>query len=309
MADKKITVAQDIVWRLEALGFDIFTAAMRMLGLERASAFGGWLLRTLGPLGGTHRLARRNIELAFPEKDVAWREQVLADQWENLGRAFAEFPLMDQVTVQNGRVEVDGIEQLQAITAGGRAVVFISGHLSNWEVMPIAIFGAGVTCQITYRAANNPYVDKRFKESRRRYGVRLFAPKGSDGSRELLNAMAKGESVALMNDQKFNGGVAAPFFGRLAHTSPGPTRLALRFGTVLQPLSVTRLDGVRFRITVHPPIDPAVSGDRGADIAAGVAAVNAFVEARIREHPSEWFWVHKRWANAVYDGMEEVSLS
>ena len=42
---------------------------------------------------------------------------------------------------------------------------------------------------------------------------------------------------------------------------------------------------------------------------AGVAAVNAFVEARIREHPSEWFWVHKRWANAVYDGMEEVSLS
>jgi len=94
--------------------------------------------------------------------------------------------------------------------------------------MAAAIVDAGVTCQMTYRAANNPYVDERIKKSRERYGVKLFAPKGGEGARELLEAMERGESVALMNDQKFNGGIAAPFFGQPAHTAAGPSRLALR---------------------------------------------------------------------------------
>jgi len=289
MIASRASLMQDLVWRLEALGFDLFSAAMRLIGVEAASSFGGLLLRTLGPLTGAHKTARRNLEIAFPASDPAWRAKVLADQWENVGRAFAEFPLMDKIRPSTGRVEMVNIERLHTIAQNRTAVVFVSGHLSNWEVMPAAIVDSGVICQITYRAANNPHVDARIKKSRFRYGVRLFAPKGGDGARELLEAMKRGESVALMNDQKFNGGVAAPFFGHLAHTAPGPTRLALRFGTVLQPMSVQRVKGARFR-----------------DIEAGVKAVNAFVEARVRERPEEWFWVHKRWANAVYDGTESA---
>ena len=306
MAKAKNPWGQDLAWRLEALGFDLFTGLVRLMGVDVASAFGGWLIRSLGPVSGTHRLARRNIELAFPEKDAAWREKVLADQWENLGRAFAEFPLMDKIRPSTGRVEMVNVERMREISKDGKPVVFVSGHLSNWEVMPAAIVDSGVICQITYRAANNPYVDARIKKSRFRYGVRLFAPKGGDGARELLEAMDRGESVALMNDQKFNGGVAAPFFGHLAHTAPGPSRLALRFGTVLQPMSVQRTMGAYFRAVVHEPIEIPHTGNRSEDIAAGVRAVNAFVEARIRENPHEWFWVHKRWANAVYDGTEDA---
>jgi len=307
MTKIKTPLVQDLAWRLEAVGFDLFTGLVRLLGVDAASAFGGWLIRTLGPLSGaTHRLARRNIELAFPDNDSAWREQVLADQWENLGRTFFEIPVMERVLPSTGRVELLNGERLHQIAAGGRPVVFVSGHFSNWEVMPAAIVDSGVICQMTYRATNNPYVDDRIKKSRFRYGVRLFAPKGGDGSRELLKAMNRGESVALMNDQKFNSGVAAPFFGHLAHTAPAPTRLALRFGTVLQPMSVQRIKGARFRAVVHEPIELPHTGNRSEDIAAGVRAVNAFVEARIRERPSEWFWVHKRWANAVYDGTEDL---
>lgn len=307
MTKMKTPLGQDLAWRLEAVGFDLFTGLVRLLGVDAASAFGGWLIKTLGPLSGaTHRLARRNIELAFPDKDSAWREQVLADQWENLGRTFFEIPVMERVLPSTGRVELVNGERLHQIAAGGRAVVFVSGHFSNWEVMPAAIVDSGVFCQMTYRATNNPYVDDRIKKSRFRYGVRLFAPKGGDGSRELLKAMERGESVALMNDQKFNSGVAAQFFGHQAHTAPAPTRLALRFGTVLQPMSVQRIKGARFRAVVHEPIELPHTGNRSEDIAAGVRAVNAFIEARIRERPSEWFWVHKRWANAVYDGTEDL---
>ena len=271
MSEKRQPWVQDLLWRLEALGFDLFIGAVRLMGVDRASDFGGWLGRTFGPMSGAHKVATRNLKLAFPDKDAAWHETILREQWDGLGRSFAEFPLMDKILPSTGRVEVINKERLVEIAENRIPVVFVSGHLSNWEVMPAAIVDSGVVCEMTYRAANNPYVDKRIKESRFRYGVRLFAPKGGDGARELLEGMKQGKSVALMNDQKFNSGVAAPFFGHLAHTAPGPTRLAIRFGTVLQPMSVQRLKGARFRAVVHDPIVPPKTGDRTADIEAGGA--------------------------------------
>ncbi|WP_286774492.1 hypothetical protein, partial [Sphingomonas sp. 66-10] len=79
----------------------------------------------------------------------------------------------------------------------------------------------------------------------------------------------------------------------------------LRFGTVLQPMSVQRLKGATFRAVVHDPIEVPNTGDRSADIKAGVDAVNAFMEARIRERPEEWFWVHRRFPNEVYAALAE----
>ena len=75
---------------------------------------------------------------------------------------------------------------------------------------------------------------------------------------------------------------------------------AIRFDTVLQPMSVQRIKGARFRAVVHDPIVLKQTGDRSADIADGVAQFNAFMEERIRERPAEWFWVHKRWPAEVY---------
>ena len=300
MSDKRRPWAQDLLWRAEALGFDLFIGVVRLLGVDAASAFGGWLGRTVGPLSGAHKVATRNLKLAFPDKDEAWRTAMLRAQWDGLGRTFAEFPLMDKILPSTGRVEVVNQERLFQIAAEKVPVVFVSGHLSNWEVMPAAIVDSGVVCEMTYRAANNPYVDERIKASRFRYGVRLFAPKGGDGARELLEGMKQGKSVALMNDQKFNTGVEGLFFGHPVRTAPGPSRLAIRFGTVLQPMSVQRVKGARFRAVVHDPIQLPNTGDRTADIEAGVKLVNAFMEERIRERPEEWFWVHRRWPNEVY---------
>ena len=300
MSHPRPSFAQDLLWRLEAAAYVAVFGLLRLMDIETASALGGWLALRLGPLTGSHKVVQRNLRLAFPELSEAERERIARAQWDNLGRSTFELPFMEELQPHRGRVEMVGAERLEEIRTSGKPVVFISGHFSNWEVMPCAIVDAGITCQMTYRAANNPYVDKLIRDARARYGVQLFAPKGSDGSRELLAAMKRGESVALMNDQKFNGGVAAPFMGQLAHTAAGPTRLALRFGAVLQPMSVERLPRARFRVIVHPPIELEKTGAREADLEAGVARVNAFVEAQVRARPLEWFWVHKRWSNEAY---------
>jgi KDO2-lipid IV(A) lauroyltransferase len=300
---KRTGLRQDLIWRLEAVGFAGFIGFMRLLGVERASGLGGWLLRTLGPKTGTQKTVMRNLRIAFPGMSAEDREALALAQWEQTGRAFAETALMDRLVAEN-RIEVIGRERLEAVRESGRPVVFVGGHFANIETLAATIVGAGVPCQITYRAANNPYVDAQIRAARARYGVTLFAPKGGDGARELLAGMGRGESVALMNDQKFSEGPEVRFFGQPVNAAPGPSRLALRFGTVLQPMSVTRLPGVRFRVTLYEPIELEKTGDRSADIARGVQAITTFIEDRVRESPADWFWVHKRWPDRVYAALE-----
>ena len=301
MATLNHSYVSKIVWMLEACLFGAVSAAARSVPVDSASKFGAWLFPRLGPLTPAHRVAARNLRLVFPEASDAEINHLLRAQWAELGRTAAEYTVLDRIVADPGRVQVEGAERLAAIAAGAGPVVFISGHFSNFELMPAAIIKAGVDCQITYRAMNNPIVDRMVRENRFRYGVRLFAPKGLDGARELMRGLGRGESVALMNDQKFNGGIAAPLFAHLAHTAPGPATFALRFGIPIQPMSVQRVgDTARFKVIVHEPIVLADTGDRTADIETGVRRINAFIEDRVRARPAEWFWVHKRWPGEMY---------
>ncbi len=293
-------MAQDILWRLEAMAFDVVIAFARILPVDMVSDFGAWFFKALGPLTGAHRVAETNLRIVFPEASEAEIARLLVEQWDNTGRTFLELLIMDRIIGAPDRVEVVNGQRLEEIAAKQEPVVFVSGHFSNFEVMPATIVNSPVQCQITYRAMNNPHVEKRVRDYRFRYGVRYFAPKGGDGARELLAALGRGESVALMNDQKFNGGVAAPLFGLMAHTAPGPSRLALRFNTVLQPMSVQRKHKARFHVVVHDPIHLEHTGNMTADIEAGVRQVNTFIEERVRERPAEWFWTHKRWPSETY---------
>lgn len=285
---------------MQSVAFSGLFFVLRALGVDNASAFGGALLRSLGPLTGTQKTVLRNLKIAFPDMSEEERLKLARDQWEQTGRTFAELAVMDRLTPQSGRVEVVGMERLEALRDSGKPAVLISGHIANFEVMAAVIMHAGVPCQITYRAANNPYVDAKIRAARARYGIRLFAPKG-DGTRELVAGMKRGDSIALLVDQKYNEGPEVQFFDEPVNASPGAARLAMKFDTVMQPLSVVRLKGARFRVTAHEPITVPKTGDKAADIVAGVQAANRFVEDRVRERPVDWFWVHKRWPQKVYD--------
>src|SRR3569623_1253490 len=112
MADKDATALRRLGWRLEALGFDLVGGLVRLLPVDWASAMGGWVVRTLGPLFPEHRTADLNLRLAFPELDAAGRRRIIMQHWDNLGRTAAEFPLVLRIVQDPSRVEVIGGERL-----------------------------------------------------------------------------------------------------------------------------------------------------------------------------------------------------
>jgi KDO2-lipid IV(A) lauroyltransferase len=293
--------AAPIAWRhrAEAWGAALFFAAMRALPLDAASALGGLLGRSVGPRLGVSRRARRNLRAAFPELPVAAVDRIVRGMWDNLGRVAAEYPHLVRLRVfaADGRVAVAGLEHLDQAIAAGRPAILFGGHLGNWEIAALAAgqYGSarGTEFAQIYRAANNPLVDRIV--ARCRGGASEFIPKGAVASRRALAALRRGAHLTLLVDQKLNDGIAVPFFGRPAMTAPALAVLALHFGCSVLPVRVERRRGANFRLTIEPPLPLPDSGDRAADIATLMRAVNRTLEGWIREAPEQWFWVHSRW--------------
>jgi KDO2-lipid IV(A) lauroyltransferase len=119
--------------------------------------------------------------------------------------------------------------------------------------------------------------------------------KGPRGTRRIFTLLRRGKAAFLLVDQKTNEGVAAPFFGQDAMTTPAPAGLALRMGAALVCISNQRLKGARFRMRVHPAIRFTPTGNYDDDVRALTARINREIEDCVRENPSQWLWIHRRW--------------
>ena len=274
------------------LGFALFGA----LPLETASSAGGRLMHWLGPKLPVSNTARRNLALAFPDYGPSEIEDIVVRMWENIGRSAAETPHLAEFHCyrDGGRIEVVGAEYLDQVRDDGIAGVFASAHLANFELLGLSATQRGIDLVNTYRAANNPHVDKLIMRVREKARGR-HAAKGAGGGREIVRALRAGDHVAILIDQKHNDGIAVPFFGRDAMTNPSVAQLALKYECPLIPVHIARLHGTRFRITIHPPINLKPTNDPSADAYAAMAHINAMLEGWIKENPEQWFWVHRRW--------------
>jgi KDO2-lipid IV(A) lauroyltransferase len=285
--------------RLEAAAAAAGLRLLRALGPVAASNLGGAVARRIGPLLPVSRVADANLRMALPELDAAARRAVIVGVWDNLGRTVAELPHVGALrsTASGPGWELVGGEILADLRARGGPVVLFSAHLGNWEVLPIAAASFGIALATFYRAPSNPRTDLMLRDLRQSASgleARLFA-KGGAGARGALAHLREGGFLGMLLDQKMNDGIAVPFFGRPAMTAPAAAAFALRFGCPLVPAHVERLGPARFRIVVEPPLTFPVGGDRTADIAAIMAAVNATLERWVRARPVEWLWLHRRW--------------
>lgn len=279
-------------------GARIALAIFGTLSLDRASDFGGWLGRKLGPRFGVRKHALANLQRAMPELSPEQQAAALDAMWDNLGRVVAEYAHLAKIGADieagNGRVEIVGSEHITAIRQSASPAIFFSAHYGNWELLGLTATRHGLPLVQVYRAANNPLTEEMLQELRQSVGGRLV-PKGMQAAREMLKALKQNESLAMLVDQKLSTGIAVPFFGHDAMTAPAIAELALRANCPIVPAYVERLGGARFRVVVEAPIRLENTGDRERDVYTAMLLINRRIESWIRARPGHWFWVHKRW--------------
>jgi len=275
-----------------ALAFGVYYG-VRMLPMDAASSLGGAFARVIGPMLPLQRVARANLRAAFPEKSAAEIGKILGGMWDNLGRTFFEYPHLSEI-IAAGRVEITGQEHARALQTDGRAGLFWSGHIGNWEITTAGAGSIGLTMHRIFRRPNNTRIEWMFRKNRDLAKGELL-PKGSAGARRALALLKRGEHLGMLVDQKMNDGIAVPFFGRDAMTAPALAAFALRFSCPIAAVRATRLQGARFRLEIYPPYVLEPTGDRRADELAAMTEVNRTLEGWIRDNPEQWLWVHRRW--------------
>jgi len=280
----------------ESAGFFLLMYFFKLLGIDRASATGGFIGRHVFYRLPPASTARANLKAAYPDKRRDEIETIVQSVCESLGRVVAEYPHLDKFKLgPEGRILVEGREHIDAALRTGKGVMFISGHFANWETMPITATQLGLEGAIVYRPPNNPYVDRYISRMRASGGPKEQITKSASGTRRIFTLLRRGKAILMLVDQKTWQGVPAPFFGRDAMTTPVPASLALKMGAILLPASAERLDGARFCVRIYPAIEFEPSGNAERDVLALTAKVNAVIESIVRERPAQWLWTHHRW--------------
>jgi KDO2-lipid IV(A) lauroyltransferase len=282
-----------VKYLIEAAAVIFLFAIFKVLPLDLASAIGSFLGRTIGPFLSAQKIADNNLSMIFPDLSQPEKNKILRDMWDNLGRNAVELPHLPGKQLFN-RMTVKGIENLPP---PGQAAIFFSGHFGNWELTYPIAHRNGLTVTLIYRSANNPYVDNIVAAIRATQSTNML-PKGPQGGIKLARAIKQGSTLAMLVDQKMNEGIAVPFFGRDAMTAPAIAEFALRYNMPLIPARAIRTKGCHFEATVYPPLQYEKTGDHEKDVLNIMTKINATLEGWIREYPSQWFWVHRRWPKA-----------
>jgi len=271
-----------------------FIVFFKLLGIDAASAVGGFIGRHVFYRLGPAKTARENLRTAYPGMREAEIEKTVRAVCENLGRVVGEYPHLEKLKIGT-RIEVVGKEIGDAAVATGKGVMFISGHFAHWETMPITAEQLGYDGSIVYRPPNNPFVDRWLARKRAAVGPKEQIGKGAHGLRRIFTLLRRGKAIFMLVDQKTAEGVPVPFFGRDAMTTNAPAFLALKLGAVLLPASSERLQGAHFRVRIYPPVEFTPSGDQDRDVLALTAKITETIESIVRARPSQWLWIHHRW--------------
>jgi KDO2-lipid IV(A) lauroyltransferase len=285
----------NFLWRVEGGIVSSLAALGRLLPPDTSSAFGRRLLRWLGPHLDKTRKLRTNLMIAFPEKNAAEIESLVADAWANVGAVLGEFPHLARLQKEASiRFEYVTKGDPEVFKAPGKVAVFVAAHLANWEIAPAAIIARGVALTGIYTPLVNPWLDGLVCRARDSIGLATVPREGA--ARQLMRQIRQGRSIGLLVDQRVDSGERVPFFGHDMLTATTPAQFALRFDCELIPVQVQRLDGARFRVIFHEPVVPDdARASEHEKIMQMTRKVSALFEAWIRDRPHEWMCSKRRW--------------
>jgi KDO2-lipid IV(A) lauroyltransferase len=279
-------------------------AAIRLLShLPRRLAWslGTLLGRLAWPLAGkTRRLALAGLATAFPEKTDAEREAIARAMFLHLAHS-----AMEVVTIRSydrdleSYVGVEGLDLLREMMARGKGMIYVPGHLGNWELHARRIARTGLDNATIGKASGDPRLTRLVEEFRASGGVKTLWRESPDSGRVIIKTLRQGKALGILIDQDTKvQNVFVPFFGKLAATPRAAADLAIRFGaSIVVGTSHRRGEGpdaghVVELTEVH--FDPAPP-DREAEVVRITAECSRVFEEAIRRYPEQWVWMHERW--------------
>lgn len=276
---------------LSNLVFRLLVGIAMALPYRARVRFFGWVVAHLiGPIAGYGRRVRTNLALIHPEmppREVRGLTRAVCD---NIGRTLietysgAEFKRRAATSPTRG----EGFAAVEAAQRSGRAVVFVSGHFGNYDVLRSWLGARGQAVGALYRPFPNMHFDAHYRAAIAAISDPIF-PRGRRGLAEMLQHVRQGGMVGMLIDQHKESGAVLRFLGHPAKTATSAAEMAIKYDALLLPFyGVRQPDGLSFELVIEGPIPPGTPEEM-------TQALNDSLERQVRAHIGQWFWITRRW--------------
>ena len=278
---------------LEFLIISILFLIFRIVGYRFASNFGNLIGKLLGPIFRSKKIIKKNIKIFSPTIKENEINKIIKKMWGNYGRILAEYPYIPSFRKKklDNYLMIDGLENLEKIKKNKKPALFISGHFNNFELMAMTIEREGVDLFAIYRPLNNKFLNLIMEYLRKKYICKNQIEKGLKGLRKALALFKKGKSLAIMIDQRVSEGMDIELFGKNAFTTTIPAQFVKKFGCIIQPVYIQRIDSVHFKVV----FDEHITFEKNQSIEKITKYLNKWLEKKITKNPDQWIWTHNRW--------------
>lgn len=237
-------------------------------------------------------IARRNLELCFPDMAPEQRDRHIIGNFESLGMGLLETGIA--WFWSDRRVKrwftVNGLHNLKAAQRNGRGALMIGVHFMSLELGGRAM-GLCQPMMAMYRPHNNKLMEWVQTKGRMRSNKAMINRRDLRG---MVQALKQGEAVWFAPDQDYGpkGSVFAPLFAvPQAATTSGTWMLARMANPAMVTVVLIRKeDGTGYELVIQPELkDYPIDSEQQA-----ASYMNQVIEREIMRAPDQYMWLHRR---------------
>lgn len=292
---------------LEFIAYILVRVTVAILGAlpqsARVSLFSALFRLTFACIPRIRRTIDRNLRIAFPDKDEAWRRDITKKNAREMGRLLADTVRLPSLTPEWGESHVE-IPALAAYSARlserpARGVIIATGHLGSFELLGHAIGLRGLPLAAVARKFQSLRFDRWWTGLREARGNKILDRRGA--FKEVVNCISSGMSAAILFDQNVtrNHAVFVDWFGVPAATTRSVALAALRTGAPIFVASIRYRGGDRYYVDAAECDYSDVYRKEDLSNDDKVVIITQRLADRycemIRNFPEGWFWMHRRW--------------
>jgi Kdo2-lipid IVA lauroyltransferase/acyltransferase len=261
--------------------------------------FCGWL----GTIA--YHLDKRSRERTIAHLGLAYAgekttKEILAlskETWKMLGRNGGDMIRalsIKNIDDLNKMLVLHDFENFDVAHAKGKGVIFLTCHVGAFDLQVTVYAMMGLKPLIIGTRLKDDRLNDLLWKHRNAHGA-VAIERGKETFR-LVKELKAGGSLAILIDQDTKvKSRFVNFFGMQASTPVGATVFAMKTGAAIVPTFIHLGEDYMQHMYTFPEIPMILTGDEEHDIVVNTQRLTTHIENVIRQHPSQWVWMHERW--------------
>ena len=227
----------------------------------------------------------------MPELTHKEREKIVKQAPDSMGRILMEIysgrEFLERIAT--APVTGPGYAFIEKAHKQGKGALLVTGHIGNYLAVLGTFLSRGIPAGSLYKSMSNTQFNDHYVDALSQFSSPMFA-RGRRGMADMIRHLRAGGFVGIAHDQRMKDAPLYDFMGKPAHTAESTAGLALKYEVDVVPCYGIRLPDCSYEIQTEAPIPHTNVQDM-------TQALNDSLDAKVRAHPGQWMWTHKRWHN------------